>query len=288
MNQKPLISIIMNCYNSATYLKEAIDSVFAQTYSNWEIIFWDNQSTDESAEIFKSYKDKRCQYFYAPEHTTLGEARNLAVMKVSGEWIGFLDCDDIWLPEKLERQIWVANEYNSKSVIYGKMKLISETHTINIKRMNKKYEKQVLPSGEIFLELLKDNFIPLSAGLIYKETYFLVGGISNKYKQAEDYEIFIKIARIFPIYAIQETLIFYRLHDRNITIKQAELNYIEALDIIENLKIEGEYPDAKLRWHTLYILFLFRRLFIIRALSYFFSKGSLLDLIKVFYQSILK
>lgn len=76
----PLVSVIMNCYNSETYLKDAI----AQTYENWEIIFWDNQSIDKSPKIVKSYTDKRIKYFYAPEHTLLGEARNKAIEKADG------------------------------------------------------------------------------------------------------------------------------------------------------------------------------------------------------------
>ena len=69
MTSKPLVSILMNCYNGEKFLREAIESVLAQTYNNWELIFWDNQSTDRSAEIFKSYFDKRLKYFYALKHT---------------------------------------------------------------------------------------------------------------------------------------------------------------------------------------------------------------------------
>ena len=81
---KPLISIVINCFNSDEYLKIAIDSAINQTYENWEIIFWDNQSTDESANIVKSYDDERINYFYAPVHTPLGEARNLENKKAKG------------------------------------------------------------------------------------------------------------------------------------------------------------------------------------------------------------
>ena len=63
-NKKPLVSIIMNCFNGETYLNESIKSVLSQTYENWELIFWDNQSIDSSAKIFKSYEDKRFEYFY--------------------------------------------------------------------------------------------------------------------------------------------------------------------------------------------------------------------------------
>ena len=71
MKNEPLVSIIMNCYNGEEYLRDAIDSVINQTYDNWELIFWDNVSTDKSAEIFKSYKDKRLKYYCASAHTKI-------------------------------------------------------------------------------------------------------------------------------------------------------------------------------------------------------------------------
>ena len=80
-DSKPLVSIIMNCFNGERYLKEAINSVLEQQYNNWELIFWDNQSTDSSAQIFLSYNDDRFKYYYAPLHTPLYEARNYAVEK---------------------------------------------------------------------------------------------------------------------------------------------------------------------------------------------------------------
>ena len=100
-SKEPLVSVIMNCYNGEKYLKEAIDSVCAQTYENWEIIFWDNQSADQSAKIFQSYNDPRLKYHYAPIHTFLYEARNNAIEKARGEFIAFLDVDDWWYSEKL-------------------------------------------------------------------------------------------------------------------------------------------------------------------------------------------
>lgn len=99
------VSILMNCFNGEAYLKEAVDSVLNQTYSDWELIFWDNQSTDRSAEIYKSYVDSRLKYYYAPRHTLLYEARNHALDHATGEFVAFLDVDDWWLPEKLDSQI---------------------------------------------------------------------------------------------------------------------------------------------------------------------------------------
>ena len=105
----PLVSIIVNCYNGEKYLAHTLDSILNQTYQNWEIIFWDNQSTDNSSGIFKSYKDSRFKYFYANEHTILGKARNLAIEKSKGDFIAFLDTDDTWDKNKLELQMGCFN-----------------------------------------------------------------------------------------------------------------------------------------------------------------------------------
>ena len=90
----PLISIIMNCYNGKQYLDQAIKSVINQTYKNWELIFWDNLSEDNSIKIFNKYKDSRLKLFSAAKHTLLYEARNLAFKKTKGDFIAFLDTDD--------------------------------------------------------------------------------------------------------------------------------------------------------------------------------------------------
>ena len=104
MKNAPLVSIIMNCYNGEQFLQEAINSVYGQSYANWEIIFWDNASTDNSSSIAKSY-DERIRYHLASKTTSLGEARNFALNKASGIYVAFLDCDDIYLTDKLEQQV---------------------------------------------------------------------------------------------------------------------------------------------------------------------------------------
>ena len=81
MKDKPLVSVIMNCFNGEKYLSEAIESVITQKYENWELIFWDNQSSDRSKEIFNTYDDKRLKYFLSNKHTLLSEARSFAIEK---------------------------------------------------------------------------------------------------------------------------------------------------------------------------------------------------------------
>ena len=90
-----LVSVIINCYNGEKFLSEAIDSIYAQTYTNWEIIFWDNASIDSSAAIAKSY-NKKLKYYKAKLTTTLSHARFEAIKKAEGKYLSFLDCDDLW------------------------------------------------------------------------------------------------------------------------------------------------------------------------------------------------
>lgn len=236
---QPLVSVIMNCYNSEKYLREAIDSVLAQTYQNWEIIFWDNQSTDRSAEIFKSYQNSRMRYFYAPEHTTLGQARNLAVEQAAGEWCAFLDCDDLWLPVKLEKQVCIIQEEGpSLGLIYGRSRCQIEESGLNTvlgissKANEQEGVKESLLEGNIFLSLLKLNFISLVSGMVRRSAYWSIGGIDPAFKQSEDYDLFLKISRCFKIRAVQEVVCIYRIHSSNLTHTQAWNNYQENIVIV--------------------------------------------------------
>ena len=95
----------MNCLNGQEFLNYALKSVLNQTYKNWELIFWDNKSTDNSAKILKSFKDKRIKYFLAKKRTVLHKARNQAIKKTKGKYIAFLDVDDMWSRNKLALQI---------------------------------------------------------------------------------------------------------------------------------------------------------------------------------------
>ena len=100
---EPLVSIIMNCLNGAQYIHEALQSILAQTYQSWEVIFWDNGSSDGSGSIAKSYGPK-IRYFRNETTTPLSTARNHAISKCRGDYVAILDVDDIWLPNKLEKQ----------------------------------------------------------------------------------------------------------------------------------------------------------------------------------------
>ena len=90
----PFVSVIVNCFNGQEYLKNCLKSILNQTYKDWELIFWDNLSTDQSKNILNQFKDKRIKYFKSKKFTSLYEARNLAISKAKGDYLSFLDTDD--------------------------------------------------------------------------------------------------------------------------------------------------------------------------------------------------
>ena len=101
-----LVSIIMPSYNTAAYIKESIQSVLNQTYTNWELIIVDDCSTDSTDEVLETIKDSRIRYFKNDKNSGAAVSRNKALREAKGQWIAFLDSDDLWMPEKLEKQIY--------------------------------------------------------------------------------------------------------------------------------------------------------------------------------------
>lgn len=111
--EKDLVSIIMPSYNTASYISDSINSVINQTYKNWELIIVDDCSNDNTDEIVnKVLKDKRIKYFKNRKNSGAAISRNRALREAKGKWISFLDSDDLWIPEKLEKQISFMKENN--------------------------------------------------------------------------------------------------------------------------------------------------------------------------------
>ena len=100
----PLVSIVMNCYNGEKFLSKSLRSIFSQSYKNWELIFWDNQSIDNSKNILNKFRDRRIRYFKSKRFQSLYSARNSAIIKTKGKYICFLDTDDWWEKDKIKKK----------------------------------------------------------------------------------------------------------------------------------------------------------------------------------------
>ncbi|MFM6928216.1 MAG: glycosyltransferase family 2 protein [Bdellovibrio sp.] len=152
MKNTPSVCVLMNCYNSDKYLKEALDSVFAQTYQSFEILFIDNQSTDQSSRIAQSYGEK-VRYIRTPHHMTLYQARAFALDYVNTKYLAFLDCDDYWHPDKLKHQVGLM-EKRSLDFVFGGATLKIETHN----KLRKFYYLIYIVSMRLVMALSRPSF----------------------------------------------------------------------------------------------------------------------------------
>ncbi|MBI4824572.1 MAG: glycosyltransferase [Nitrospirae bacterium] len=204
----PLVSVIMNCYNSSKYLREAIDSIYSQTFTDWEIIFYDNLSTDESPDIAKSY-DSRLKYFRGTEFLPLGVARNKAFEKASGNFVSFLDCDDVWMPEHLSSHL---NAFQKDTiVVYGNF-LIRDMAS------NKEYvpfdPEGEFHSGSITRHLCKKNFIWLQSALVKRDAVEKLEYPFDPVMLAEeDFDLMLRLSEIGEFRYIPEPTFIYRMHE---------------------------------------------------------------------------
>ena len=143
MNQNKLVSVIVNCHNGQRFLKDCLKSAINQTYKNWELIFWDNFSTDESKKILSRFKDKRIKYFKSKKFTSLYKARNLAIQNANGEFISFLDTDDMWQIDKLEKHMDFFSKNIDYEIVYSNYYIYDEAKKKNLLNLKKLFQMEL-------------------------------------------------------------------------------------------------------------------------------------------------
>ena len=257
----PLISIIMNCHNGEKYLKKSLKSIFRQKYKNWELIFWDNCSTDNSKKIIKSYqlKDKRIKYFKHYSFTKLYQARNLALKKTNGDYVSFLDTDDWWHNERLMKQVEVLRKNNEIKFIYSKYLTYNQTK----KKLFNNFKSR-LESGFVTKKLLKKYLVGIVTVLIKKDL-LEKNQFNEEYNIIGDFDLFMNLSLKIKFYAIQQPLAYYRLHSENysnLNLKEyiSELKYWikNNKKKYEKIDISLIYPWLKLKKLQIESFFAFR------------------------------
>lgn len=232
----PTVSVIMNCLNGSKYLREAIDSVYAQTYKDWEIIFWDNASKDNSAQIANSY-DKKLRYFRGERTVPLYAARNLALKEARGRYITFLDCDDMWMPQKLEKQTELFEGNKDIGLIYSNVEIL-ERGGLRRNKFNK-----IQPSGKIFRQLIRKYNINLQTVIISREALDSLDHWFDDFLHfGGDADLFFRIARCWDVFYLSDATAVYREHDESDTSTKTDMFPMEMEYILNKLsKIEKNF-----------------------------------------------
>lgn len=243
---KPRISVVIPAYNSARFIDEAVKAALGQTYPNVEVIVIDDGSTDETPERLAEFGDQIIVHRQA--NAGVATARNAGVSKATGEWIAFLDADDVWLPQKLERQLQAAqrplvytNRYN-----FGERKDVPAIQT----------DCTPMYDGDVFLPLLlAGNFITMSSVMLRRDLFEQMGGFCEALGGTEDWDLWLRIAECHLVHWCPEPLVYYRFHsagmsrNHRLMRRQRQLVVARALTLNRGRALEWAVK-RRIRAHT--------------------------------------
>ena len=230
----PRVSVIVPTYNRGQYIAQALESVFAQTFRDYEIIVIDDGSTDNTQEILKNFEG-RIRSLYQ-ENQGISKTRNRAIKESTGEFIAFLDSDDFWEPIKLEEQVKILDSHPDVGIVYARMPIINENgETIGMKPAG--------VSGRNFRELLQVwGDLPTSTVMTRRVCFEKVGLFEPDLEPMEDIDMWIRIAKFYDLYEVENKILaYYRRHEEQITQNRSKV-YNGLVKIYT--KIYNTYPEA--------------------------------------------
>lgn len=197
------ISVIIPTYNRRDRIVKAVESVLNQTYPIREVIIADDCSSDDTEDVIKNIDDPRIKYYRLPENRGAGGARNFGVVRAQCDIIAFHDSDDIWLPEKIERQMEVFEKEPEDGLVYSAylMKLI-----LGILHVMPQEDGTRNLSGQMFRDLLIRNSIGAPTILMKKDIFWEVGGFDENLRSLEDWDFVIRVAEKYPIGFVKDCL----------------------------------------------------------------------------------
>lgn len=199
LTSHPFFSIIIPTYNRKSFLKHAVDSALKQTFQDFELIVIDDGSTDGTIDLIREYNDPRVRYEF---HKNNGpaSARNRGLKKAKGEFIAFLDSDDQWVPQKLEKFHKSITQHPDIKIFHSEERWYREGKLHNPRKRHKK------PSGYVYPEVIKICCIGISTAVIHRDVFKRVGTFDESMPACEDYDFWIRAAHVFDVQLVPEYL----------------------------------------------------------------------------------
>ena len=235
------VTVIMNVHNGEEFISEAIQSVINQTYKNWELLIWDNLSTDNTFGVISSFQDKRIIYVKSEIFDELYTARNKAIDISNGDLITFLDSDDIWLPNKLEEQSNIMQD-NRIDFCYSNFYQINK----NSKQIfpPKAYYSN-LPSGKIYRNLLQKYTVGILTLCLRKKSLIKYAmSFEPRYSIIGDMVFVLELSEFGNCYASQNCLACYRTHEGSLSKRKVLIQVKEMRNWFYNLKKAGKWNQS--------------------------------------------
>lgn len=220
------VSVIIPAYNAAKTILETIQSIQQQTFSDFELIVINDGSTDETLEVLATISDPRLKIF-SYENGGLPVARNRGIEQATGEYLSFIDADDLWTPNKLESQLAALDQHPDAGVAYSWTAFIDENS-------NFLYAWQpIYYQGNVYPDLLIENFISSGSNILVKRQIVdMAGRFDPLLKSAEDWEYYVRLAALCPFALVPEYQILYRRSSQSMTSK-VDVMEANALQVIE-------------------------------------------------------
>jgi len=234
---KPEVSVVIPAYNSEKHIAETLRSVLAQTYRNYEVIVVDDGSSDGTLRLARSFEPQ--VKVLTKKNGGPASARNLAISNSQGDYIAFLDGDDLWVEDKLEEQAAFLDGNRSVGLVYGEALMFTESD--GEKKIGSKIGYTTDPS---FSSLLFGDYIPNSTVMI-RRACVEKAGLLNESREligVEDYEYWMRIAKHFAIAGIPRPLAYYRIRDGNLMGDGSDINKGLNLSVAAIREIERLYP----------------------------------------------
>jgi glycosyltransferase involved in cell wall biosynthesis len=247
----PLVSVIVTTFNHEAYISEALESVFAQTYAPVEVIVVNDGSSDGTESAIAPFRN-RIRYMFQENQGVAG-SRNAGIRKANGQFLAFLDGDDLWEPEKLAIQVQAANQYPEAGIIATNGVQFSSSEILNASLLGAAVE--VLgQSGDVkfvpnvFDVLIRGNIIYTTSQVMIPRKVFEIVGLSDRrFRIASDYDLYLRIASRYGLVTINKTLVKWRYHSASASGVNDLRPYVWAEDCLNVLHklLKHAYPSKK-------------------------------------------
>lgn len=231
----PLISVIIPVYNGEQTIRETIESVLQQTCSDFELLVINDGSQDSTLEIVSSFQDERLKIFSYP-NAGLAASRNRGIDRASGDYISFIDADDLWTPNKLESQLKALQENSKAAVAY------SWTDYINELGQSLNQGSHMKVNGDVYAKLLLIDFIASGSNpLIRRQALLEVGGFDESLTAAEDWDMWLRLAARYHFACVPSPQVLYRISVNSMS-SNVDKQETESLQVIE--KAFSQAPNS--------------------------------------------
>lgn len=212
---QPLVSVVIPTYNRGPMLSEAISQVLGQTYSAVEALVVDDGSTDDTPTVMAGYDhEPRVRSLRREENLGAGPTRNEGIAAAKGEYVAFLDSDDLWEPHKLARQMELVLAEGFEGLLCTGTYSVEELPSGEMKRFGATSKP---PQDCSALGLVRGNFVCTSSVLLPRAALEAVGGFEGRLRRLQDYHLWLRLAARYPVRHLDEPLVGYRFHDGNMT-----------------------------------------------------------------------